>query len=287
MGPSNPLVPNRQQTITWINVNQEQVLWCHIASLGHSDLTCWSLLTHICVIKQIRSWLVACSVPNHCLNQYQLSNQWQCQAQSSIKFEANTNTFISRKCIWSFTVQINGLGQDCSISSVSAMEILQSCYKPGKGLFVLKCNLKLIILFHWIIFCRSRPDERLSTLDRHERHHHGGAADYRTEERPRKKKDDKKEDSPKKTNNQPSSPTPVNFSNHPGKGLHYRKTSDICRTLVGNKIVDNSDVVGASPVGAAPTTSSFSNWHLASMDWAKTTARGYKTHLIFGIWCDW
>ena len=38
----------------------------------------------------------------------------------------------------------------------------------------------------------------------------------------------------------------------------YRKTSNISRTLVGNKIVDNSDVVGASPVGAAPTTASFS-----------------------------
>ena len=38
----------------------------------------------------------------------------------------------------------------------------------------------------------------------------------------------------------------------------YRKTSNISRTIVGNKIVDNSDVVGASPVGAAPTTSSFS-----------------------------
>ena len=38
----------------------------------------------------------------------------------------------------------------------------------------------------------------------------------------------------------------------------YHKTSNISRTLVGNKIVDNSDVVGASPVGAAPTTSSFS-----------------------------
>ena len=36
-----------------------------------------------------------------------------------------------------------------------------------------------------------------------------------------------------------------------------RKTSNISHTLVGNKIVDNSDVVGASPVGAAPTTSSF------------------------------
>ena len=39
---------------------------------------------------------------------------------------------------------------------------------------------------------------------------------------------------------------------------NYRKTSNIRRTLVGNKIVDHSDVVGASPVGAAPTTSSFS-----------------------------
>ena len=39
--------------------------------------------------------------------------------------------------------------------------------------------------------------------------------------------------------------------------LNYRKTSYISRTLVGNKIVDHSDVVGASPVGAAPTTSSF------------------------------
>ena len=38
----------------------------------------------------------------------------------------------------------------------------------------------------------------------------------------------------------------------------YRKTSNIRRTLVGNKIVDHSDVVGAPPVGAAPTTSSFS-----------------------------
>ena len=45
------------------------------------------------------------------------------------------------------------------------------------------------------------------------------------------------------------------------KGLlknKYRKVSNIRRTLLGNKIVDNSDVVGASPVGAAPTTSSFS-----------------------------
>ena len=40
--------------------------------------------------------------------------------------------------------------------------------------------------------------------------------------------------------------------------IEYRKVFNIRRTLVGNKIVDHSDVVGASPVGAAPTTSSFS-----------------------------
>ena len=33
---------------------------------------------------------------------------------------------------------------------------------------------------------------------------------------------------------------------------------DIRRALVGNKIVDYSDVVGASTVATAPTTSSFS-----------------------------
>ena len=38
----------------------------------------------------------------------------------------------------------------------------------------------------------------------------------------------------------------------------YRKTSNISHNLVGNTIVNHSDVVGASPVGAAPTTSSFS-----------------------------
>ena len=48
--------------------------------------------------------------------------------------------------------------------------------------------------------------------------------------------------------------------------LHtYRKVFNIRRTLVGKKIVDHSDVVGASPVGAAPTTSSLSTY-LASMD---------------------
>ena len=65
----------------------------------------------------------------------------------------------------------------------------------------------------------------------------------------------------------------------------YRKTSNIKRTLVGNKIVNHSDVVGASPVGAAPTTSSFSTSHLASRDLAKKAARQYENLLSFGIWC--
>ena len=38
----------------------------------------------------------------------------------------------------------------------------------------------------------------------------------------------------------------------------YRQVVNISRTLVGNTIVDHSDVVGASPVEAAPTPTSFS-----------------------------
>ena len=53
----------------------------------------------------------------------------------------------------------------------------------------------------------------------------------------------------------------------------YRQTSNISRTLVGNKIVANSDVVGASPIGVAPTTSSCSTW----LRWMRQ---------IFKVW-DW
>ena len=45
---------------------------------------------------------------------------------------------------------------------------------------------------------------------------------------------------------------------HTNISIYYRQVSNIRRTFVGNTIVDHSDVVGASPVGAAPTTSSFS-----------------------------
>ena len=39
---------------------------------------------------------------------------------------------------------------------------------------------------------------------------------------------------------------------------YYRQTSDISRTSVCNELVDHLDAVGASSVGAVPTTSSFS-----------------------------
>ena len=62
---------------------------------------------------------------------------------------------------------------------------------------------------------------------------------------------------------------------------HYRQVSNISRTSVGNDTVDHSDVVGASPVGAAPTTSSFSTEHLASIYRAKTTASRFEKQLSF------
>ena len=60
----------------------------------------------------------------------------------------------------------------------------------------------------------------------------------------------------------------------------YRQVSNISRTLVGNRFVDHSDVVGEAPTGDAPTTSSFSTSYLA---WANTTARRGDEHLR-GLW---
>ena len=45
------------------------------------------------------------------------------------------------------------------------------------------------------------------------------------------------------------------------------KPLKLSHTIVGNKLVDHSDIIGAAPAGA---TSSFSTYHLASMDLAKT-----------------
>ena len=48
------------------------------------------------------------------------------------------------------------------------------------------------------------------------------------------------------------------------KGINKRsQVSNIRRTAIGNQIVDHSNIVGAPPVGAAPTTSSFSTKPLA------------------------
>ena len=52
-----------------------------------------------------------------------------------------------------------------------------------------------------------------------------------------------------------------NYEKH--VSIYYCQTSNIRNTLVGNKIVDHLDVVGALLVGAAPTSSSFSTYHLA------------------------
>ena len=67
------------------------------------------------------------------------------------------------------------------------------------------------------------------------------------------------------------------------KHENYRNTFNISRTLVCNKIVDYSDVVGAYPVGAAPTTSSYLTKNLASNDWVKATARQDEIHFSFKI----
>ena len=66
---------------------------------------------------------------------------------------------------------------------------------------------------------------------------------------------------------------------------NYRQVSNIKRTLVGDKIVDHSDIVGASPVGVAPTISSFCTEYLASIDWVKANVRWDENHLSFVIWC--
>ena len=70
-----------------------------------------------------------------------------------------------------------------------------------------------------------------------------------------------------------------------GGKLIYRKVSNIRRTLVGYEIVYHSNALGASPVGAAPTTSPLSTEQRASKDCAMTTARQDETHLGFGIEC--
>ena len=52
--------------------------------------------------------------------------------------------------------------------------------------------------------------------------------------------------------------THPNSASKKKKNNYYHQTSNISPTLLGNKVIDRSDVVGASPVGTAPTSSSFS-----------------------------
>ena len=53
--------------------------------------------------------------------------------------------------------------------------------------------------------------------------------------------------------------------------------------LIRQYIFDHSEAVGALPVGTAPTTSSFSTQHLASMYWVKTTARRDENIWVLGF----
>ena len=76
----------------------------------------------------------------------------------------------------------------------------------------------------------------------------------------------------------------LDVANLYAKYYSYRQTFDKRHRLVGNKKVDHSGVVGAPPVGATLTTSSFPTWYLASMDSAKTTAGRDEEHLNTGIW---
>ena len=63
------------------------------------------------------------------------------------------------------------------------------------------------------------------------------------------------------------------------------KFLNITCIFLDNKIVGHSDVVGASPVSAAPTISSFSTKYQSSKDRAKLSARLNEKYLSFGMWC--
>ena len=66
--------------------------------------------------------------------------------------------------------------------------------------------------------------------------------------------------------------------------INYRQASDIRRILVGNKIVDHSDVVGASLVGAAPTTYSILTYTWLQLI-AQRQLQNETKNICFGIWC--
>ena len=66
----------------------------------------------------------------------------------------------------------------------------------------------------------------------------------------------------------------------------YHQTSNISRTLVGNRIVDHSYVVGASlehRLSAVLRMHRHSRLHTTSIDCSKTTARRDEKHLSLGF----
>ena len=67
----------------------------------------------------------------------------------------------------------------------------------------------------------------------------------------------------------------------------YRQVCNIRRTLVGNKIVDHSDVVGASPVGAAPTTDWVPGFNRLRKDNCKTRGKKKFCDLMWFILEIW
>ena len=78
----------------------------------------------------------------------------------------------------------------------------------------------------------------------------------------------------------------------------YHQISNARRTLADNKIVHHSDVAGASPVSADPTTSSFSTSNKLRKDNCKTRRETFKfwnlvrlildiSRYLFIIWTLW
>ena len=60
----------------------------------------------------------------------------------------------------------------------------------------------------------------------------------------------------------------------------YRQISNVRRTSVAKKIIDLSDVVGASPTGTAPTTSERSTYHLGAVSIRKTVLPGMAIPML-------
>ena len=67
--------------------------------------------------------------------------------------------------------------------------------------------------------------------------------------------------------------------------LGYGQTSNISGTLADYKIADHSDVVGASPVGAAALKPHLhSRLNTCSMNWAKSNYKTRRETFKFGDW---